>query len=254
MELNLTEAQSELMIFEIMEGGTAPSTKAGKKIAVKCFDLFLSLMGLCSILLLTEIVLCDESLLARFATFLAKYYVKDDDKHLMCGSALQYMSGVFNSIQDLWPNNANYSKTSLHPWYKELRHVLEREISLQCILLGEEIASKSYPIGWVQLREIVTVLLHQNTNDAVYQVFNLVMQFNSGGGRASEGSKTSGNGSWWNVILGGLFTVNWNQIKTRRQVCVYTQYICIYIYIYIHNYIYIYTYICLCFKVVQKYI
>jgi hypothetical protein len=53
-------------------------------------------MGLVSILLLIEVVLCDETLLAIFATFLAKYYVKDDDRHLMCGSALQYMSGVFN--------------------------------------------------------------------------------------------------------------------------------------------------------------
>jgi hypothetical protein len=48
--------------------------------------------------------------LARFATFLAKCYVKDDDRHLMCGSALQYMSGIFNCIQDLFPNNPNNLK------------------------------------------------------------------------------------------------------------------------------------------------
>jgi hypothetical protein len=39
-------------------------------------------MGLGSILDLTENVLCDEIFLARYATFLAKYYVKDDDKFL----------------------------------------------------------------------------------------------------------------------------------------------------------------------------
>jgi hypothetical protein len=218
LELNVSEEDSEVMVFEIMEGGTAPSTLAGKKIATKCFNLFLGLMGLASMLLLTEIVLCDESLLARFATFLAKYYVKDDDKHLMCGSALQYMSGVFNCIQDLFSNNPSYSKKDLHPWYTELRQILEREISLRCQLLGEEIASKSYPIGRDQLREIVTWLLNQNSAEHVYQAFNLVLQFNSGGGRSGEGSKTSANGCWFNRILGGVLTVNWNQIKTRRQV------------------------------------
>jgi hypothetical protein len=33
MELNLSEEEGEVMVFEIMEGGTAPSTLAGKEIA-----------------------------------------------------------------------------------------------------------------------------------------------------------------------------------------------------------------------------
>jgi hypothetical protein len=125
----------EVMDFQIMEGGTAPTTIAGKKIATKCFNLFLGLMGLSSILDLTENVLCDEKKLARFATFLAKYYVKYDDKFLMCGSSLQYISSVFNCIQDCFPNNLSYCKKDLHPWYTDLRQNLERDISLRCQLL-----------------------------------------------------------------------------------------------------------------------
>ena len=83
-----------LLEFEVMVGNTAPSTVAGKKIASKCFNKCLILMGLDLINDLEESVLCDPDILGKFATYLAKYYVTKDDKLLMCDSAGQYLSGV----------------------------------------------------------------------------------------------------------------------------------------------------------------
>jgi hypothetical protein len=169
-------------------------------------------MGLAVSMLLTEEVLCEQNLLGRFCTFLAEYYVKDDDKHLMCGSSLQYLSGVFNSIQDRFPSNPNYTKSSLHPWYTELRHILEKKMST--IGGGDSIQVLPYRKS---TSFTLSKLLRQNSPEAVYQLSNLNLQFTSGGGRTAEGAKTYANGSRWNAIL-GVYTVNWNQIKLRRQV------------------------------------
>ena len=206
-----------LLEFEVMVGNTAPSTVAGKKIASKCFNKCLILMGHDLINDLEESVLCDPDILGKFATYLAKYYVTKDDKLLMCDSAGQYLSGAFNCIQDRFPKNEYYNKADkVHPWYTELRQALRNDISLRCQILGDAIASKSFPIGHDLLCVLSAKLLHLNSADAVEQGFNLILQYNSGGGRASEGSILSANGSYWDSIL-HAWTVNWNQKKLRRQ-------------------------------------
>lgn len=165
----MLELDDGVMEFEPMVGNTAPNTVAGKNVAKKCFNKFLALTGSNFIEVLDEVALCSPILLAKFGTFLAEHYVTKDDNLLMCDSACQYLSGIFNCIQDRFPANEYYDRSSTaHPWYSDLRLALRKTISLRCQMLGDEIASKSFPIGRELLRKIAIKLLHGNTVDGIY--------------------------------------------------------------------------------------
>ena len=94
--------------FRELTGNTAPSTVLGKKIAMANFKKFLVLSGNELLEELDKETLCDPSLLRKYATYLVEHYVTKDDKHLMCDSAKQYISGVFVSIQERFPRNVYY--------------------------------------------------------------------------------------------------------------------------------------------------
>ena len=81
---------------------------------------------------------------------------------------------------------------------------------------GEEVASKSFPIGRDLLKDISRHLLQSNSTEGLIHRFETVMQFASGGGRSGEGASASANGCYWNSQLSAR-TLNWNQKKTRRQ-------------------------------------
>ena len=197
--------------FRELTGNTAPSTVLGKKIAKANFNKFLVLSGNELLEELDEETLCDPSLLRKYATYLVEHYVTKDDKHLMCDSAKQYISGVFVSIQERFPRNVYYDTgAQVHNWYARLRSDLDNEITLRCIELGEEVASKSYPVG----RELLL-------NEGLLHRFDFILQFSSGGGRSGESALVSSNGCYWDTIL-TTFTLNWNQKKLRRQdICNY---------------------------------
>lgn len=135
--------------------GIAPSTVAGKRIAKGNFNKFLVVIGKDLYEDLDEYTLCDPALLRKNATYLVEHYVTKDDKHLMCDSAKQYISGVFMAVQERFPDNRYYnSNVQTHEWYAKLRSYLDGEITLRCIQVGEEVASKSYPIGRNLLKDI----------------------------------------------------------------------------------------------------
>lgn len=80
--------------------------------------------------------LCNPALLRRYATFLVDHFVTGDDDRLMCDSAKQYLSGVYNVIKLRFPLNANYTACGSE-WYKKLRKDITSQITLRCIELGE---------------------------------------------------------------------------------------------------------------------
>ena len=159
---------------------------------------------------MTEENLCDPSLLRKYATILIENYVTKDDKPLMCDSAKQYISGAFNTIRDHHPGNENYKLGIVHEWYSKMRHDLDAEITLRCIELGEEVASKSYPVGRDILNGISSFYLRENSIESLYRRFEFCLQFASGGGRTEESALISANGFYWDPIL-QAFTMNWNQ-------------------------------------------
>ena len=77
-------------------------------------------------------------------------------------------------------------------------------------------APKSYPVGREILNDICRYLPQLNSKDGIIRRFEFIMQFASGGGRSGEGATASANGCYWNSQLTFL-TLNWIQMKTRRQ-------------------------------------
>ena len=212
---------SQPLEFRELKGNTAPSTVAGKKIAKANFNKFLVITGNDALEDMTEENLCDPSLLRKYATFLVEHYVTKEDKPLMCDSAKQYISGAFNTIRDHHPGNENYKAGIVHDWYTKMRQDLDAEITLRCIELGEEVASKSYPVGRDILNGISSFYLRENSIESLYHRFEFCLQFASGGGRTGESALISTNGCYWDPIL-QAFTLNWNQKKLRRQdICNY---------------------------------
>ena len=70
------------------------------------------------------------------------YFVSGEDERLMCDSAKQYLSGVYNVIKTRYPSNSNYTAAGSE-WYKKLRKDLNSQITLRCIELGKGSTSKS---------------------------------------------------------------------------------------------------------------
>ena len=153
----------DVVEFAELKGNSALSTKAGKLIAKGNFNKFLICSNKPTYEDLEENDLCNPSLLKQYATFLVSHYVTKDDKPLMCDSAKQYVSGVFMAIQERYPENRFYnSNVQNHEWYAKLRNDIEDEVTLRCIEVGEEVASKSFPVGRDTLRGICCHLLREN--------------------------------------------------------------------------------------------
>ena len=212
---------SQHLEFKELKGNTAPSTVAGKKIAKANFNKFLVITGNDALEDMTEEKLCDPSLLRKYATYLVEHYVTKEDKPLMCDSAKQYISGAFNTIRDRHPGSESYRAGIIHDWYSKMRQDLDAEITLRCIEVGEEVASKSFPVGRDVLNDISSFYLRENSVESMYHRFEFCLQFASGGGRTGESALVSTNGCYWDPIL-QAFTLNWNQKKLRRQdICNY---------------------------------
>ena len=126
------------MSLEIREltGGNAIATIRGKVSASNSFSQFLNVAAATNINEIEEQELCDPALLRRYATFLVDHFVTGEDEHLMCDSAKQYLSGVYNVIKLRFPSNANYTAGG-GEWYKKLRKDTANQITLRCIELGE---------------------------------------------------------------------------------------------------------------------
>jgi hypothetical protein len=189
------------VVFAELTGGNAPATEKGKTSALKVFVVFLAAAGYSTNLKdMEEEKLCDPALLRRFATYMVDHFLTGDNAPLMCDSAKQYLSGVFTVIKTRFPSNQNYTSAGSE-WYKTLRKELNSRIVLRCIEFGEEVASKSYPVGRDLLREISQHLLQLNSTEGLYHRFELVMQFASGGGRSGESALVSANGCYWDSLL-----------------------------------------------------
>ena len=63
---------------------------------------------------------------------------------------------------------------------------MESEITLRCIELGVEVASKSIPLGREKLKDICSFYLGENSDEGLIHRFEFTMQFLSGGGRTGE--------------------------------------------------------------------
>ena len=126
------------MSREIREltGGNAIATIRGKISASNSFSQFLNVAAGTSIDDIEEQELCNPALLRRYATFLVDHFVTGDDDRLMCDSAKQYLSSVYNVIKLRFPLNANYTAGGSE-WYKKLRKDITSQITLRCIELGE---------------------------------------------------------------------------------------------------------------------
>ena len=136
------------MSREISEltGGNASATIRGKLSASKTFSQFLTAAAATNINDIEEQELCDPALLRRYATFLVDHFVTGDDERLMCDSAKQYLSGVYNVIKLRFPLNANYTAAGSE-WYKKLRKDIGNQITSRCIELGE---------GWTMDFEVLS--------------------------------------------------------------------------------------------------
>ena len=90
-----------------------------------------------------------------------------------------------------------------------MRHDLDAKIALRCIELGEEVGSKSYPVGRSILNGISSFHLRENSIESLYHQFEFCLQFASGEGRTGESALISTNGCYWDPIL-QAFTMSWN--------------------------------------------
>ena len=89
-----------IMYREAGTGGHAGSTIRGKSAAMKHFSSFLMTLGMlyeeCG-----ESVVCDESLLRKFGTYLIENAISDGGKQIMRDTAQQYFSGIVNILKTL---------------------------------------------------------------------------------------------------------------------------------------------------------
>ena len=126
-----------------LTGSNAIATIKGKICASHTFTQFLNVAAATNIDDIEEQELCDPALLRRYATFLVDhYFVSGEDERLMCDSAKQYLSGVYNVIKTRYPSNSNYTAKGSE-WYKKLRKDLKSQITLRCIELVKGSTSKS---------------------------------------------------------------------------------------------------------------
>ena len=114
------------MSCEIREltGGNAIATIRGEISASNGFSQFLNVAAAASIDDIEEQELCNPALLRRYATFLVDHFVIGDDDRLMCDSAKQYLSGIYNVIKLRFPLNTNYTAGGSE-WYKKLGKILQ---------------------------------------------------------------------------------------------------------------------------------
>ena len=76
--------------------------------------------------------------------------------------------------------------------------ILTLKITLRCLEVGEEVASKPFPVGRDVPNSISSFYLRENSVESLYHRFEFCLQFASGGGRTGDIALASTNG----VLLG----------------------------------------------------
>ena len=81
-------------LYDLLDGGSSRSTKAGKASAMKHFNAYLQSRRLGSAATLSREQWCDADLYQMFATYLAENAKKSNGDLIMSGTATQYLSAV----------------------------------------------------------------------------------------------------------------------------------------------------------------
>ena len=71
---------------------------------------------------------------------------------------------------------------------------IDAEINLRCIKVGEEVASKSFPVGKEVLYDISSIFLWEKSIESRYRWFKFYLKYTPGGGCRGESVLISTNG------------------------------------------------------------
>jgi hypothetical protein len=129
------------------QGGSAPSTIKGKERAFQVFIVeFFPIQfpgvvvdfsrGLNNLTPDGQQIVCQLLVLQAFAGFLAFIARLSSNGDLLSnGTALQYLSYVFNALSKNFPNRDNAVMNGHSDWYTKLRKDMTKKITARCILM-----------------------------------------------------------------------------------------------------------------------
>ena len=191
-------------------GGHAKSTVDGKASAMNHYTAFLLSKGItyseCG-----EDVLCDESTLRQFGTYLiTEAKCEKTGLQLRRDSANQYFSGVVNTLKSLHKRNKVFDQHET--WNTEVRTDIAKLITRRCIADGTMVKDKSKGVGRLTLIEIGKSLLSTGTVKSIETRAILNTSYHAVGRGGEVGLLTWSN-LYWNFNE-ELLASSWNQQKT----------------------------------------
>jgi hypothetical protein len=137
-------------------------------------------------------------------------------------TALQYLSGVKETILKIYPHNpvwyghdATNSVAGIKAWYTDIRKALEKDINYRLILAGDSVESKAYPLGRFAVQNIIQHYLKKGNMEGVEKAVAVLTDFLSIGRGGEVGYATYAQ-SYWNEIEQVLY-MDWNEPKVRKQ-------------------------------------
>jgi hypothetical protein len=197
-------------------GGSASSTVSGKDSAVAAFRSFLCSMNV-DYDTADESILCQITLLQKFATYLMTYTSKATKSQISLGTMLQYLSGAKETLLRRFPNasifnDGDYKFSTNNSWYKKIINELYKQMIRQCIEKGEAISDTTIPLGREGCIKCITAMVKQQTSDAVEKAFAINITRN-GVGRGGEAGFANYRLVYWDFEEQCL-SMDWNILKT----------------------------------------
>ena len=99
-----------------------------------------------------EEILCCESLLRQFGTYIIEEAKLDNGRQIARDTAQQYFFGVVNTFKELYPENDVFHVHET--WNTEVRTHIAKLITRRCIANGTEVKDKSKGVGRLTMIEI----------------------------------------------------------------------------------------------------
>ena len=192
------------------------NTLKAKKVAIINFTEFLRLkFKKESVEACGEFFLCREVIFDNYAAWLLLYKRTNKRGELVTiksGSAVNYLSGVKETIKKMYPLNALWKQSE---WYTKIRSCLEIQVNKIRMNSGLSCSDKAYPLSRKHVMEICKYLYQQN--DVKLLKFHLQLVFNRQAiGRANEIMNTRLDSMFFDDTT-SCITVDWNQLKTGVQ-------------------------------------
>ena len=112
--------------YDLLDGGSARSTIAGRSSAKSHFNLFLASKLLPPYDKLSEAAFCDVKSFQYFGTYLCTHAKKSNGDLIMSGTAVQYLSVVKELAAKTFPKNEMWNQNNFD-WYPLLRVNVEKQ-------------------------------------------------------------------------------------------------------------------------------